>query len=109
MGLSHLLKSFFRRRYDLDLEKVALEAVKIKIGEIFDKINVSVAMEAKDIVIRIGLPEEIMNQPVTGNIDRLVTPNMGYAGGSKNIQGLDKEANAAAQELLGNDLDFTQT
>lgn len=80
----------------MDLEKVALEAVKIKIQEIFDKITVNTEMEGKDIVIRIKLADEIMN---------IEEPKF-YGKGIPEIireanKGLDKEAQAAADELLG--------
>lgn len=78
----------------MDLEKVALEAVKVKIQEIFDGISVSTAMEGKDIVIRVSLPQEIMNRKET---DMEVTDITN----SQFIPGLDKQAQAAANELLG--------
>lgn len=76
----------------MDLEKVAIEAVKVKIQELFDEILVSTAMEGKDIVIRISLPSEIMNK-VAADVDVSI-PNA--VGGN-----LDKEAQAAAADLLG--------
>ena len=84
------------KRYDMDLEKVALEAVKIKIQEIFDKINVVTEMEGKDIVIRIKLTDEIMNKQ---------SPIINYPLGANKMgsvdSDLDLKAQAAANELLG--------
>ncbi len=88
--LAHFLNAK-PRRYEMDLEKVALEAVKIKIGDIFDKITVTTVMEGRDIVLRISLPSEIMKYKET---DRT---NLQFMGNSN----LDKEAQAAANELLG--------
>lgn len=80
----------------MDLEKVALEAVKIKIQEIFDEIIVSTAMEGRDIVIRISLPDEIMkNRPPV--IMHTLLKDKPFVINSD----LDKEAQLAANELLG--------
>lgn len=85
----------------MDLERVALEAVKVKIQEIFDEIIVTTAMEGKDIVIRISLPQEVMNKQeppmiwAPGNILPTVHKLLDNS--------LDKEAQAAANELLGNE------
>lgn len=84
----------------MDLEKVALEAVKIKIQEIFDEIIVSTGMEGKDIVIRISLPDEIMKNTVNAvrikSMEESDTYNL-----NKLNEHLDAEAQAAANELLG--------
>lgn len=74
----------------MDLERVALEAVKLKVQEIFNKINVTTSIEGKNILIRIELPQEIMNE--VNSIEQSNQPAM---------PGLDKEAQAAANELLG--------
>lgn len=83
----------------MDLEKVALEAVKVKIQEIFDEIIVSTAMDGKDIVIRISLPfkpiDLELSQETKNRIIKDVTSSY------KDIANLDKEAQAAADELLG--------
>ncbi len=83
-------------RYNLDLEAVALEAVKVKIQEIFDEIIISTSMEGRDIVIRISLPDEIMKNK---EIDKEVTDRTNLQFMPKS--NLDKEAQAAADELLG--------
>lgn len=81
----------------MDLEAVALEAVKIKIQEIFDKITVSTEMDGKDIVIRIKLADEIMNNE-TSSI-KIRPGEIPYS--DHEMRGLDKDAQAAANELLG--------
>lgn len=83
----------------MDLEAVALQAVKIKIQEIFDTINVSTVMEGRDIVIRISLPSEIMNSSPIETMQRQPL-NM--------IPDLDTEAQAAANELLGTQPNISQ-
>lgn len=81
----------------MDLERVALEAVKVKIQEIFDSISVSTVMEGKDIIIRVSLPEKIMNvTKATPLYDGAGTPNLGHA-----TVGLDQDAQAAAKDILG--------
>lgn len=82
----------------MDLEKVALEAVKVKITEIFSQISVTTAMEGKNIVIRIALPEEIMNCEY-----KHVEINAHVSGPADNVytNNLDQEAQQAANELLG--------
>lgn len=98
MHLFQLLKSFFPKRYEMNLEEVALQAVKVKIQEIFDTVQVSTFMEGKDIVIRISLPSEIMN------VDN---PNVGYNTDGIPVvknnpnSNLDSQAQSAANELLG--------
>ncbi len=85
----------------MNLEEVALNAVKVKIQEIFDTIQVSTVMEGKDIVIRISLPNDIMN--AVNN----ESANIGYdetGSPTKRIpikSNLDLQAQAAANELLG--------
>lgn len=81
------------------MEKVALEAVKVKIQEIFDEILVTAQMEGKNIVIRIALPDDIMNRvsvPQTTFMGAGTT-NLGHA--TSGI--LDKEAQDAANDILG--------
>ena len=93
--LGHFL-NVKQKRYEMDLERVALEAVKIKIQEIFDKITVTTEMQGKDIVIRIKLPEEVMNTKPT------IPYNLKFDDGSnKQLVGLDSYAQEAANELLG--------
>lgn len=81
----------------MDLESVALEAVKVKIQEIFDKISVSTQMEGADILIRIKLSDAIAN-----NLDLWTpeNPQSTLSIFSKN-KDLDSAAQAAADELLG--------
>lgn len=83
----------------MDLEKVALEAVKIKIQEIFEKIYIETEMDGKIITIRIILPPEIMNDTKIQEIIKFQTGN--HPDNLKHIGNLDKEAQAAADELLG--------
>lgn len=86
----------------MDLENVALEAVKVKIQEIFNKVAVSTAIEGKDIVIRISLPDEIRrNNTSYDAIDKSSISAMNTFKPSSN---LDQEAQAAADDLLGNNL-----
>lgn len=106
MYFVNLLKNLFQRRCEIDLEKVALEAVKVKIQEIFDEILVTTAMEGKDIVIRIKLPDEIMKKTTekilvgTGRSREEANYNLEH---NPEIRYLDKEAQSAANELLGTD------
>lgn len=79
----------------MDLERVALEAVKVKIQEIFDEILVTAHMEGKSIVIKIALPDEIMNRETSHKVHIQAREEF-----TKN-NNLDKEAQAAADELLG--------
>lgn len=88
--------SLRKKRYEMDLEKVAVQAVKEKIQEVFDKITVTTEMEGKDIVIRIKLGDEIMNN----HPDKLAVDLMTKHAFNTDL-GLDKEAQAAANELLG--------
>lgn len=86
----------------MDLEKVALEAVKVKIQEIFDKITVNTEMDGKDIVIRIKLADEIMNfDQYRTNTTTQLPLNTGH-------KYLDKEAQSAANELLGHQPEISQ-
>lgn len=82
----------------MDLEKVALEAVRVKISEIFDKISVTANMEGKSIILRINLPDEIMNvNKLLDKFPKTETATRATALNSK----LDQEAQQAQDELLG--------
>lgn len=82
----------------MDLEKVALEAVKVKIGEIFDKISITAEMEGRSIVLRINLPDEIMNTHPDAIIAKVFKNSFSTTVFNND---LDKEAQQAADELLG--------
>lgn len=79
----------------MDIEKVALEAIKQKIEEIFKKVTVSTVLDGRDILIRITIPNELGQTP-----ERMVIkPSSEFSiNGSSN---LDAEAQSAANELLG--------
>lgn len=78
----------------MDIEKVALEAIKQKIEEIFKKVQVKSSLEGREIVIRISIPNEIMQiQPEL----RISTP----LDNRINCGDLDAQAQLAADELLG--------
>jgi len=83
----------------LDIEKVALEAIKQKIEEIFKKVQIKSAIEGRDIVFRISIPNEIMQiqeNPLRQNFTNINTNTASIASSN-----LDAEAEAAARELLG--------
>lgn len=75
----------------MDIEKVALEAIKQKIEDMFKKVQVHSSIEGREIVFRISIPNELMQ--IQENPLREVTgPSQGN---------LDTEAQNAANELLG--------
>ncbi len=80
----------------MELEQAVLEAIKSKLKDVFDEILVTVAMEGKDIVIRIGLPEDMMNKKES---DKDVTDRTNLQFMPKS--NLDTQAQSAATELLG--------
>ncbi len=83
----------------MDLEKVALEAVKVKIQEIFDGISITTNMEGKSIVIKINLPNEIGNKIIIP--PGFHSDDRGFAQNDATKLDLDREAQSAADELLG--------
>jgi hypothetical protein len=79
----------------MDIEKVALEAIKQKIEEIFKKVQVNTILEGRDIVVRITLPTEIMQYPK----ENYLVPRRDTSVAT--LTNLDDEAQKAADELLG--------
>jgi hypothetical protein len=80
-----------------ELELAVLDAIKLQLVDTFKKVSISCAVEEREVVIRISIPEEIMQVKKE--------PDLVYDGkgntGFKIANGLDQEANDAANELLG--------
>ncbi len=79
----------------MDIERVALEAIKQKIEEIFKKVQVKSSIEGREIVFRLSIPNELMQ----------IQENPLRASGNSRPQisnsELDSEAQKAQNELLG--------
>lgn len=84
----------------MDIEKVALEAIKQKVEEIFKKVVVSVESDNKSLFIRISIPDQV-SVASQKFIEPVLQSNKPING---NTQGLDAEATTAMKELLGQDV-----
>lgn len=75
-----------------ELELAVLDAIKLQLVDTFKKVSISCGVEEREVVIRISIPEEIMQvQSIIGSQNSPLRP----------LIGLDNEAQNAAQELLG--------
>ena len=78
----------------MDLETAVLEAIKLKLVDTFKKVSIKVAIEDREIVMRVSIPDEIMQNP---DLVYDGKGNTGFGGATD----LDKEASLAQKELMG--------
>lgn len=72
----------------MELEQAVVEAIKQKLIDTFKKVHIKTSLEGREIVIRISIPDEIMQTKLSPQI-------------SVQNSDLDEEALAAEKELLG--------
>lgn len=79
----------------MELEQAVVEAIKQKLVDTFKKITITPAIEDREIVIRISIPDEIMQIPKKLSVSNISNH------GVDDANDLDTDAQAAARELLG--------
>lgn len=83
----------------MELEQAVLEAIKLKLVDTFKKVQIKTSVEGREIVIRISIPNEIMQvQELKYSPQHMIPTGEATITGLTN---LDEEAQKAANELLG--------